>query len=307
MKKFKVLLLGHSDLSKKIIIKTFIKNDIDFCVASRSEKNKIANAYAQFHTYEEGLKKSLADIVYISLPNSFHYKWAKKALNSGYHVIVDKPLCDNFNKVNNLISIAKKNKRLLSESIFFDYHTQISAALKLSGGVKKIRYINTNFVIPNPKINNFRSSKKLKGDVLMDMGCYASSIMNIFCNNKIFSKKIILKKNIFNMTTSVNFIFDFSTQVYTGQFKYGGEYQNNLCIYTDKKIIELNRVYSPPQDVSLNLLVKEKNNTKIYKIKKENVFEKYFLEVMSKINQKKYQYYFKKIILINKFVELLKK
>ena len=40
MKKIKVLLLGHSDLSKKIIIKTFIKNDIDFCVASRSEKKK---------------------------------------------------------------------------------------------------------------------------------------------------------------------------------------------------------------------------------------------------------------------------
>ena len=122
MKKFKVLLLGHSDLSKKTIIKTFIKHNIDFCVASRSEKNKIAKAYAQFQTYEEGLKKSSADIVYISLPNSFHYKWAKKALNSGYHVIVDKPLCDTFNKVKNLISIAKENNRLLSEAIFFDYH-----------------------------------------------------------------------------------------------------------------------------------------------------------------------------------------
>ena len=43
----------------------------------------------------------------------------------------------------------------------------------------------------------------------MDMGCYASSIINIFCDKKIFSKKIILKKNIFNMTISVNFIFDF--------------------------------------------------------------------------------------------------
>ena len=165
--------------------------------------------------------------------------------------------------------------------------------------MNKLRIID---IITNPKINNFRSSKKLKGDVLMDMRCYASSIMNIFYNNKILSKKIILKKNIFNTISSVNFIFDFSTQVYTGQFKYAGEYQNNLCIYTDKKIIELNRVYSPPHDESLNLLVKEKNSTKIYKIKKENAFEKYFLEVMSKINQKKYQYYFKKIILINKFV-----
>ena len=80
-----------------------------------------------------------------------------------------------------------------------------------------------------------------------------------------------------------------------------------IYTYTDKKIIELNRVYSPPQDESLNLLVKEKNNIKIYKIKKENAFEKYFLEVISKITKKKYQYYFKKIIFINKFAEHLKK
>ena len=307
MKKFKVLLLGHSNLSKKIIIKTFVKHNIAFCVASKSEENKIRKAYAQFKTYEEGLKKSEADIVYISLPNSLHYKWAKKALNNGYHVIVDKPLCENFNKVKNLISIAKKNKRLLTEAIFFDYHAQISTALKLSGGVEKIKYINTNFVIPNPIISNFRSSKKFKGDVLMDMGCYASSIINIFCNKKIFSKKIILKKNILNMISSVNFIFDFSTQIYTGQFKFGGEYQNNLCLYTEKKIIELNRVYSPPHDKSLNILVKEKNNTKVYKMKKENAFEKYFFEVINKIKKKDYQYYFKKILLINKFVESLKK
>ena len=307
MVKYKVLILGHSDLAKKKIIKTFIKHNVKFSVASKSEKNKIVGAYAQFKTYEEGLKKSSADIVYISLPNSFHYKWAKKALNCGCHVIVDKPICENIDKIKNLINLAKKSNKLLSEAIFFDYHKQISLALKLSGGIKKIRYINTNFVIPKPKINNFRNSKKLKGDVLMDMGCYASSIANIFCERKIYSKKIILKKNDFNVINSLNFIFDFSTQIYTGQFKYGGEYQNNLNIYTDKKIIQLDRVFSPPDNETLNLLVKEKNIIKTYKIKKENVFEKYFFEVIEKISKRKYQYYFEKMTNINKFVNLLKK
>ena len=307
MVKYKVLILGHSDLAKKKIIKTFIKHNVKFSVASKSEKNKIVGAYAQFKTYEEGLKKSSADIVYISLPNSFHYKWAKKALNCGCHVIVDKPICENIDKIKNLINLAKKSNKLLSEAIFFDYHKQISLALKLSGGIKKIRYINTNFVIPKPKINNFRNSKKLKGDVLMDMGCYASSIANIFCERKIYSKKIILKKNDFNLINSLNFIFDFSTQIYTGQFKYGGEYQNNLNIYTDKKIIQLDRVFSPPDNEALNLLVKEKNIIKTYKIKKENVFEKYFFEVIEKISKRKYQYYFEKMTNINKFVNLLKK
>ena len=57
----------------------------------------------------------------------------------------------------------------------------------------------------------------------------------------------------------------------------------------------------------MNLLVKEKNIIKTYKIKKENVFEKYFFEVIEKISKRKYQYYFEKMTNINKFVNLLKK
>ena len=52
--------------------------------------------------------KSDANIVYISLPNSLHFYWAKKALLHGYHVIIDKPMCVNKSEANILINIAKK-------------------------------------------------------------------------------------------------------------------------------------------------------------------------------------------------------
>ena len=306
MKKYSVLFLGHSALAKNRLIKTFIKDKIKFSVASKSEKNKITGAFNQFQSYDEGLKKSLADIVYISLPNSLHYKWAKKALNYGYHVIIDKPICESVNKIKSLIKIAKKNNRLLSEAIFFNYHKQISYALKLAGGIKNIEYINANFVIPKPKKNNFRNSKKLKGGVIMDMGCYASSIADIFCSKKIITKKIVIKKNKLGLDVSFNFIFDFSSQIYSGQFKYGGEYENNLTIYTDKKIIKLNRVFSPPPDKNLEILVKENNYSKIHIIKQDNTFENYFTEITKLISNKKYNFYFEKMIKINKFIDLLK-
>ena len=110
MKKLKVLLLGHSNLAKKRLINSFIKKKILFSVSSISEKKKIKGAYAQYNSYEDGLKKSLADIVYISLPNSLHYKWAKKSLEYGYHVIVDKPICEKMSKVNKLVNLSKKKK-----------------------------------------------------------------------------------------------------------------------------------------------------------------------------------------------------
>ena len=209
-------------------------------------------------------------------------------------------------KIKSLINVAKKNNKLLSEAIFFNYHKQIVYALKLSGGIKNIKYINANFVIPKLKKNNFRNSKKLKGGVLMDMGCYASSVADIFCSKKIITKKTIVKKNNLGLDTSFNFIVDFSSQIYSGQFKFGGEYQNNLTIYTDKKIIKLDRVFSPPVDIDMNIVVKEKNYSKVYIVKNENTFANYFREVTRLISMKKYDYYFEKMIKINKFIDLLK-
>ena len=50
-----------------------------------------------------------------------------------------------------------------------------------------------------------------------------------------------------------------------------------------------------------------KSSNKQVVIKYQVAFEKYFIEVISMITKKKYQYYFKKMIKVNKFTELLKK
>ena len=51
------------------------------------------------------LKNSDADIVYISLANSNHYFWAKKVLEAGFHLIVDKPITTNPGEVKKLINL----------------------------------------------------------------------------------------------------------------------------------------------------------------------------------------------------------
>ena len=60
--------------------------------------------------YEEALKKIKSCIVYISLPNHLHYSLAKKALELGHHVVVDKPAFLNSSEAGELTAIA--NKRL---------------------------------------------------------------------------------------------------------------------------------------------------------------------------------------------------
>ena len=290
----KTLLLGYSKLSKKRIIPFFIKNKIKFSVASISNKKKINGAYNQFGSYEKGINNSNAKIAYISLPNSKHYYWAKKALSRGYNVIVDKPICKNIKQLKNLIKLSTKKKKVITEATFFNYHYQIKKLHELVKN-KKIFSINSNFIIPYPS-SGILVSKKLDGGVLMDMGPYISAVPRIFKLNRIKSKKIIINKNSKKLITSVNFVINFGSLYYSGSFMFGGKYKNDLEIYTKDKVFKVERVFSPPDSANLSIKITSNNEQKNIIVKKDNCFANFFNEVKKNIIKNKFNYYHKQIL-----------
>ena len=295
MKKNTFLLLGYSHIAKKRIIDVFIKNKIEFSIASKSHKEKIKKVKKQFSDYNDALVNSKANIVYISLPNALHFYWAKKALLLGYHVIIDKPICNKLSETKKLIKIAKTNRKLLSEAIFYNYHNQIKRVINIAGGKKAIKEIKVNFIIPMPNKNSLLMSKKFDGGAIMDMGPYASSIDRIFFDEKIKYLKIESYKNRKNLPIGFEFCVNYQKRQYTGLFKFGGDYINQVKFFTKTKEITLQRVFSPPSDLDLNVNVIEDKSIKNYQVKKDNCFENYLLELLKKINQKNYSYYCKQI------------
>jgi NDP-hexose-3-ketoreductase len=295
MKNNNILLLGYSHIARKRIIDVFVKNKIVFSIASQSHKRIINGAKRQFSNYEDALKNSGANIVYISLPNALHFMWAKKALLMGYHVIIDKPFCYKFSETKELIKIAKKRKKLLSEAIFYNHHAQINKVIKLVGSKKNINKINVNFCIPMPERNSLLMSKKLKGGVIMDMGPYAASIHRIFFHKKIINMKIVVSKKSSNLPISFKIEVKYNKKIYSGSFKFGEDYINQVNFFTKNKEISIDRVFSPPSNINLSVKVLKNNKLKTYLVKKDNCFENYFLELLIKINKKNYSYYYKQI------------
>ncbi len=295
MQKNSFLLIGYSNLARKRIIKTFIENKIDFSVASKSFNKKIKGAKKQFSNYESALRNSRANIAYISLPNSLHFKWAKKALVAGYHVIIDKPLCNKLSETKELIRTAKNNNKLLSEAIFYNYHDQFKQLIKLLKNKKRISSIDVNFTIPFPLNKSILMSKKLLGGVIMDMGPYAASIHRIFFNNDITYSKITIKKNKLKLPVSLELKIKYKDKEYSGLFKFGGKYINQINLFIGKKKISIDRVFSPPDHIKLPLTILQKDNKKIIFSKNDNCFQNYLFELISKVDEKKYSYYYKQI------------
>jgi len=302
----KILILGYSNLFRKRILDVFLKEKIKFSIASKSKAQKDIKAYKWFRDYNIALRKSDANVVYISLSNSLHYKWAKKALEKNFHVIVDKPIALKFKDILTLLKLAKKKKVLLAEATFFNYHCQFIKALKLIKNKKNINYINTNFIIPTPLKNSFRMKKKSGGGCLHDMSAYAAATARLLSSGKLLSFQSNIFKNDKGLVTSFSVSCKFQKNYYFGYFCFGGEYKNNMILYSKEKYIELNNVFSPPSDKQLKILIKNKNQLRVEKTSKDNVFRNYFYEIKKSLQDNKFQSFYDKILIDAKFKNKLK-
>ena len=189
----KVLILGYSNIVRRRILNVFKEKKIELFIASKSHKNQIKGIKKQFKSYEIAIKKCRPNLVYISLPNSKHFYWAKKSLNNKCNTIVDKPITVNRKQLDELITLSKKNKKLLVESTFFNYHLQMKKIIKIHKN-DEFKKINATFIIPKPSTKSILMSKKLQGGVLMDMGPYISALPRLFNLKKLVRKKLRLKK-----------------------------------------------------------------------------------------------------------------
>ena len=298
----KVLIIGYSSLVKRRIISTLIRNKISYDIASRSKKQKDTNAENWYHGYNNGINNSNADIAYISLPNSLHYYWAIKSLNKNFHTLIDKPATLNLKQLDKLIYTSKKKKKVLSESVFFNYHLQIQSTLdKIKKN--KVKRVNANFLIPKPNKKSILLSNKLKGGVIMDMGPYIAAISRLFFKSapKKIIKNIVFKNKI---SSKIEIIFIYKDSFFIGKFSHDDQYKNFIEIYLSNKTIKLSRVFSPPAQENLKVLElnEKKNKSKIFK---DDAFEKYIKDIFKKIKEKKYNYYHNQMIFDVKIRESL--
>ena len=112
MKKIQLLILGYSSFVKRRVLPAIKKiQKIEYFICSKSNKINLKEKIL-FNDYDQALAKSKPDIVYISLINSLHFKYAKKALEKGLNVIVDKPITTSLQETKILLKLAQKKKTI---------------------------------------------------------------------------------------------------------------------------------------------------------------------------------------------------
>lgn len=117
------------------------------------------------------------DIVYIPLPNSEHAAWTISALESGKHVLCEKPLALNVDDVDRIKDAALSTERVAAEAFMYRHHpmTREVERLVASGRLGPLQVIRGAFTFLLTREGDVRLDPALGGGSLWDVGCYPVS------------------------------------------------------------------------------------------------------------------------------------
>ncbi|OBS24594.1 hypothetical protein FPOA_05135 [Fusarium poae] len=145
-----------------------------------------ASSVEAYDNLDSMLNDQDIDVVYIASPNSLHYEQGGKALNTGKHVIMEKPFASNVRELEALYELADSKNLFILEAYRHIQEPNFKTLQKLfddektrTGKFGKIYGASLSMAVYSPLFGNMTdtnipnvASPKFSGGCLMDMGVY---------------------------------------------------------------------------------------------------------------------------------------
>ena len=299
-------ILGAADIAKRRFLPALeLINDLCFqgvAVSSVDRINagkEIVEKYGGqvYVGYEQLIEDEEVDAVYVPLPPSLHYKWAKKALLAGKHVFLEKPSTTSLEETLELIRIADEKNLVIVENYGFVQHPQIKIIQDIieSKRLGDVRNIRTAFGFPRRSDSDIRHSKELGGGALFDAGGYT-----------IHAGMVFLGETAEVESVSLNYLNDFEVDMYgcltmknndgqTLQAMFGMDcfYKCELEVWLEKGYIRAPRFYTAPQDLEPEIIVSSRECEEVIKAEKADQFAQrinFFVECCNEEEKRKQSY-----------------
>lgn len=183
-------ILGAATIARVCLIPAIQKsrNGVVYALATRNQdlagqmavNHKIRHIY---QSYDALLADPEVDVVYNPLPNHLHHPWTLKALQTGKHVLCEKPMACNSSEAREMADTAASAGLLLMEAFTYRFHprSQRIKQMVAEGVIGKPCLMRSAFCFHIGEellqsCENIRLKPEMGGGALLDVGCYTVSV-----------------------------------------------------------------------------------------------------------------------------------
>ena len=225
-----------------------------YAIASRrSEK---ASEYAEKYgfnkalpSYDDVLADPEVDFVYIALPNDTHVAWALKAAEARKHILVEKPLAINTDKLYDLKERCEEKGVFLLEALMVQQHPWQSEIKKIVasnvfGALKEIQTVLT-FIPKYDLATNYRGDPEKGGGCFYDLAPYWLQFIQSL---RFLPEAQFDGESLFNGPNGIDTTFDASLTFNDGcrcllETSFEKPYRAMHALYFDKATLTVNDIF----------------------------------------------------------------
>ncbi len=256
-------LLGCSDIARRKFVPALLESDEASLVAVASRDRERAAAFVPGVTYAaqeygELLANPAVELVYLSLPNHLHEEWAVRALESGKHVICEKPLALSAAAVERMVTSAGRCRRLLFENLMFLHHPQHAAVRELvaAGIVGRVAAVRSVFTIPMPAAGNYRLDPHRGGGAFHDLARYPLATALRYLSGDIRSFHGVSRTRDGLTVGMEGGARTTADEIFAFVIAFGLPYDSHYEIVGDRGAIRVERAYTTPAGMANRIIVR---------------------------------------------------
>ena len=177
--------LGAANIAVEKVIPAMQRGRMSRVVAIASRSLEKAQRAATRHgidrvygSYEDLLADPAVEAIYNPLPNHLHVPWSIRALESGKHVLCEKPIAMTAAEARTLRDAAARAGLIVGEAFMVRSHPQWHAVERMlkEGRIGDLQLVHGHFSYGRRSATDVRSKVEWGGGVLFDIGCYPITV-----------------------------------------------------------------------------------------------------------------------------------
>lgn len=229
-----------------------------------------------FEGYEALIHSNEVDAIYLPLPPALHYKWGKKVLENGKHLLMEKPFTTSLSETQELLSLAEQKGLAVHENYMFLYHSQLKKVKEFiaDGTLGELRLIRAAFGFPMRGKDDFRYQKAMGGGALLDCGGYPVRLaLELLGETAQVTQSRLIQPEGYEVDLYGNAVLENENGL-CAQISFGMDnaYQCQLEVWGSKATLIAPRIFTAGADIMPKLVLRSSSGEDVLELPKDDQF-----------------------------------